>query len=78
MGQSAGSASVSHHVNSPYSSFLFHRAIEISGSSGAWFASTAYAAESTRKLALPFLCPTHNDAEMVECLRNRDATALGG
>ncbi len=77
MGQSAGSASVSHHVNSPYASGLFHRVIEVSGSSGAWFASTAWSAESARKMAPFLLCPTHSDTAMMDCYRNRDATVLG-
>ncbi len=77
MGQSAGSASVSHHLNSPYSNPLFHRAIEMSGSSGSWFASTAYARDSARKMALPLLCPTHSDAAMLECMRNKKDTTLG-
>ena len=49
----------------------------MSGSSGAWFASTAYAAESTTKLALSVLCPTHSDEAMSGCLRERKATTLG-
>ena len=49
----------------------------MSGSSASYFATTQYAAESARKLALPFLCPTFDDDAMIDCLRGKEETEIG-
>ncbi|KAL5279764.1 CES5A.2 family protein [Megaselia abdita] len=80
-GESAGGGSVSHHLQSPKSKGLFHRAIQ---QSGTIFNPWAYpknkgdAAKNALKLANLFKCDVEGEnwTTIIECLRKIDALEL--
>ena len=76
MGQSAGSASVSHLSLSPEAKGLFKRVILVSGSASAYFGYSSHQPLLTRRLADYYKCPTGSDEATVDCLRDESAYTL--
>lgn len=72
MGTSAGGASVSFQVLSPYSSGLFHGAQTISGSVLNSWSLHPNPVKSTEELAEILDCPTQPTSALAECLRLTD------
>jgi len=71
MGQQAGGASVHYHILSPLTRGLFNRAISMSGSALAWWASLKRPLERANKLAKLVECDNKvTREEMVACLRS--------
>ncbi|KAL4631395.1 acetylcholinesterase-like [Arapaima gigas] len=77
-GESAGGASVGMHLLSPDSRPLFTRAIMQSGVPNCPWATVSPAEARRRATLLGKLvtCPTGNDTELVDCLRNRSPQEL--
>ncbi|XP_069696461.1 esterase E4-like isoform X1 [Periplaneta americana] len=77
-GESAGGASVHHHVLSESSRGLFHRGISESGTATCMWALTAASThkENREKLAAEMGCPTQPSSELISCLRNVDAEKI--
>jgi len=69
MGQQAGGASAHYHLLSPLTRGLFHRAVSMSGSALAWWASLKRPQERAKKLAKLVDCPKDELGELVQCLR---------
>ena len=76
MGQSAGSASVSHLSLSPAAKGLFQRVITVSGSAASYFGATSHQRLTTSRLANIYNCPVTSDEEVVDCLKDKSATSL--
>jgi carboxylesterase type B len=75
-GESAGGASVTYHMQSPLSKGLFHRGIAQSGTDLAPWGAVAHrgvAVERARRMGEMLECPTHDNAELVACLRRASA-----
>jgi len=68
-GHSAGGASVSHLVLSPYTNTLFQNAIAISGGSTASWSMSRNPVNTAKNLGEEFGCPTNDTQEMIDCLR---------
>lgn len=79
-GESAGSASVTHHTVSPLSKGLFHRAIAESGASySVWTLLPPSLAKShAYKLASLLKCPVNSTKQAVACLLKKDAAEIVG
>ncbi|XP_067653157.1 cholinesterase-like [Haliotis asinina] len=78
-GESAGSASVGHHLISPLSRDLFHRAIMQSGTQVATWAYTfpKTAKRKMKRFADLLGCPSSlTDADMYDCLMTADAQTM--
>jgi juvenile-hormone esterase len=75
VGESAGAGSVHMHMFSPLSRGLFHGAISQSGCATCFWSFTGKAPEYARKYAELFNC-TGSSSDIVECLREKDATSL--
>lgn len=80
-GESAGGASVSHHLQSHQSKSFFHRAIQQSGTIfNNWALSfrKGDVAENTLQLATHFECDVKNNdwTKIIECLRKVDALEM--
>ncbi|PSN56250.1 hypothetical protein C0J52_00414 [Blattella germanica] len=76
MGESAGSISVHHHILSPLSTGLFHRAISDSGTSLMPVMYERNPLIKAQAQAEAVGCPTENTSDMVDCLRNLDIDVL--
>nr|XP_018911064.1 PREDICTED: esterase E4-like [Bemisia tabaci]XP_018911065.1 PREDICTED: esterase E4-like [Bemisia tabaci]XP_018911066.1 PREDICTED: esterase E4-like [Bemisia tabaci]XP_018911067.1 PREDICTED: esterase E4-like [Bemisia tabaci] len=76
IGNSAGGASVQYHFLSPLSDGLFHRGFSQSGTFLNPWAFSENNVEKSHGLAANLGCPTHNSAELVECLRSRPAESI--
>jgi len=74
MGQQAGGASVHYHLLSPLTRGLFHRAVAMSGSALAWWASLKRPMERAQKLAKLVDC--NDKEELVKCLREKPMDKL--
>lgn len=72
-GQSSGAGSVHSHVLSPRSSGLFQRAIAQSGTALCPWCIQKYVGKYTRRLAEHLKCPVEPSAELINCLRGKDA-----
>ncbi|XP_069699397.1 venom carboxylesterase-6-like isoform X2 [Periplaneta americana] len=74
-GESAGGSSVHYHMLSPLSKGLFHRGISQSGTAlCTWaIAANGTSTEQAKKLATLLNCPTRHTADLVDCLRTKDA-----
>ncbi|PNF29114.1 hypothetical protein B7P43_G12621 [Cryptotermes secundus] len=74
-GESAGGSSVHYHMLSPLSRGLFHRGISQSGTALCTWALAANGSSSyqAKKLAKLLDCPTSPTADLVDCLRTKDA-----
>ncbi|CAK1551294.1 unnamed protein product [Leptosia nina] len=75
-GCSAGGASVHYQYLSPMSRGKFNRGIAFSGSAFMSWAIARKPAEKAKALSSIVGCPTHNNKEMVECLRYRPAEVI--
>ena len=73
MGQQAGGASVHYHLLSPLTKGLFSRAVSMSGSALAWWASIKRPQEKAKKLGMLLECENYDtDMErLVDCLRSK-------
>ncbi|KAG5672659.1 hypothetical protein PVAND_002771 [Polypedilum vanderplanki] len=71
-GESAGGASVTYHMHSHLSKGLFHRGIAQSGTNLAPWGAVAHrnvAQERAKIMGEKMNCPTHDNSEMMACLR---------
>ncbi|CAL8090392.1 unnamed protein product [Orchesella dallaii] len=75
-GESAGGASVHHHILSPASQGLFYKAIHQSGSSINYWAVYRNVWEQAQRLAEKFSCPTSSSQEIASCLRKLDSNTI--
>jgi len=77
-GESAGASSVHYHMLSPLSKGLFHRGISQSGTAlCTWaLAANGSSVHQAKKLANLLDCPTKPTADLVQCLRTKDATDI--
>ncbi|XP_046452283.1 venom carboxylesterase-6-like [Daphnia pulex] len=75
-GESSGAASVQHHLLSPHSKGLFHRAIAQSGSALNPWSIEKSVGEYSRLLAKDLDCLSSNSSEVLSCLRNKPAREL--
>jgi len=75
-GFSAGAASVNLLMLSPLSAGLFHRAVAMSGSALAWWASLNNLETTSKKLARAVNCTDTPSAAMISCLQNVSAADL--
>ncbi|XP_046578529.1 cholinesterase-like [Haliotis rubra] len=77
-GESAGSASVGHHLISPLSSDLFDRAIMQSGTQVANWAYTfpKTAKRKMKRFAVLLGCSSSTDADIYDCLKTADAQTM--
>jgi len=78
-GQSAGGASVSHHIMSPHSEGLFHNVIAESGTDMNFWSLNYPQSDPvnyTIQVAERFDCPTDDSLAMVDCLRGLEQWEL--
>jgi len=74
MGQQAGGASVHYHMLSPITRGLFNRAVSMSGSALAWWASIKRPQEKAKRLGRLLECgddAQDNMEKLVECVRGK-------
>nr|UYG55598.1 esterase 1 [Arma chinensis] len=78
VGESAGAGSVYHHIVSPMSKGLFHRAIAESGTSyNGWaVAPPGLAKANCQRLAKLMNCPGETTTAAVSCLKTKNATEI--
>ncbi|XP_077284978.1 uncharacterized protein LOC143910401 [Arctopsyche grandis] len=72
--------SAHHHMVSPMSQGLFHRAIFHSGNALSFWgiSETGRAQKQAKKLGKIMDCPTDDNVKMIECLRTKDAKEIMG
>lgn len=76
MGQQAGGASVHYHILSPITRGLFNRAVSLSGTALAWWASIKRPQEKAQKLARLVDCPQRDMEKLIECVRDKPMLEL--
>jgi len=75
-GLSAGAASTNYLMLSPRSDGLFHRAVALSGSALAWWANVPHPRATAFSLGEKLGCSSESSSNLLECLRQTDATKL--
>ncbi|CAG7719445.1 unnamed protein product [Allacma fusca] len=77
-GESSGASAVQYHMLSPLSRGLFQSGISNSGCAFCFWSVNERGVELTQRLANILHCPTQDSLEMVECMRNINASTIVG